>query len=222
MEKFRVILDLYQLGCITLFGYMAYLMCRQYIGNQDSSQVSYKKFESGDQGDGNAYPTFSICTPHSDGAVFYPLVDTELYAELYHHPTCTNTSEKPHHWCEIGLYQNMLLGNQEITHTASSQNFDAITNSLLPHMERWLFMENNGGWYAYDKKSMYLSHQDSYRICFSKEMDPGKGRNHTYDLYAIKSFEMNFDFPLEIYVHQAGRLIEQLGKNMYCKLRGLK
>ena len=131
MERFRVILDLYQLGCLTLFGYMAYLMCRQFIGNQDSSQVSYKKFESGNQGDDNAYPMFSICTPHSDGAVFYPLVDTDLHKDLYNHPTCINTSEMPHHWCEIGLYQNMLLGNQEITPTASSQNFNAITNSLL-------------------------------------------------------------------------------------------
>ena len=74
-------------------------------------------------------------------------------------------------------------------------------------------METRGGWLPSPKKSMYLSYQDSLRICFTKETETGMGRNHSYDLYGIAADELHrFSLPLEIYIHKVGGLIEQLGK----------
>ena len=212
MEKFaNITINLYQLACFILWAYMVYLMSKQYIDNKDSSQLAYKKFESSDNGY-DTYPTFSICTLGADGSIFYPLVDTELYNELYDHPEC----QKPkttHPSCEISLYQRMLLGRQEITPNASAQNVDGITRSVLDLMKRFNFNETGGKWYLSPKKSMYVSYQDSLRKCFTKETEPGMGTNHTYDLYGIAADRLqNLKLPLEIYIHKVGGLIEQLGK----------
>ena len=104
----------------------------------------------------------------------------------------------------------MLRGEEEITPSASKQDVDSIINSLLPKIGRWQFLEDNGGWKPYNKKSMYASYQDSTRVCFTKKGEPGLGRNHTYDLFAISGEHINS--AVEIYVHKVGGLIEQLGK----------
>ena len=138
--------------------------------------------------------------------IFYPLVHTKLYQELYDHQVC----QEPHHWCEIFLYQEMLLGKQEITPNSSAQNVDEIIKSVLPLMKRWQFKETRGEWKYEPEKKMYLLYQDSLRVCFTRELEPGMGRSHTYDLYAIDASTL--DLPLEIYDHKVGGLIEQLGK----------
>ena len=202
----KIIEKFYYLVCYALWGYLVYLLTKQYIDNKDSTQLSYKKFQSSDDGY-VVYPTFSVCTPSK--AIYYPLVHTELYNELYDHPIC----QKPnvtHQWCEIGLYQKMLLGKEEITPNSSTQDVDNITKSLLPKMEKWHFMESKDGWYHEPRKRMYLSYQDALRVCYTKKIEPVTGRNHTYDLYTINAKKLNL--PLEIYAHKVGGLIEQLGK----------
>ena len=206
-----VVIALYQIACISLVVFWVYLLSKQFIDNKDSTEVTYKKFGSNVKNEVE-YPTFSICTP---GKVnFYPLVDTPLYQELYNHSACQDPShpsyDSVHHWCEIGLYQKMLRGEEEITPSASKQDVDSIINSLLPKIGRWQFLEDNGGWKPYNKKSIYASYQDSTRVCFTKKREPGLGRNHTYDLFAISGEHINS--AVEIYVHKIGGLIEQLGK----------
>ena len=198
----------YLIICIVLCVFMIYLIINQFSGNKDSSEVSYRKFKE-EQGKNIGYPVFSICTPGVNGAIFYPLVHTELYPKLYNHSECTKPGIT-HHWCEISLYQNMLLGSVEPLLEASTQDVVAITKSILDSTERFLFLDDYGGWVRYNKKSMYLSYQDSLRICFTKISERGMGRNHTYDLYGINAETLNL--PLEVYIHQVGGLIEQLGK----------
>ena len=198
----------YQICCFAICVFMIYLVVDQFSGNKDSSEVSYKKFAL--EGEEKIkYPTFSICTPGVHGAIFYPLVHTEIYDKLHEHAEC----QKPgavRHWCEIGLYQKMLLGKEEPIIEASSQDVDQITKLIIWNMERFKFLDDNGGWLPLNDKSMYLSYQDALRICFTKTPESGMGRNHTYDLYGINAENLNL--PLEVYIHQVGGLIEQLGK----------
>ena len=198
----------YQILCFAFCVFMIHLIVDQFSGNKDSSEVSYKKFRK-EEDEKIEYPTFSVCTPGVHGAIFSPLVHTQIYNKLYKHPECT----KPgiiHHWCEMGLYQKMLLGRIDPLPEVSSQDMDQITKLLLSVMERFKFLDDNGGWGHYEEKSMYLSYQDPLRVCFTKATEPGMGRNHTYDLYGINA--EHFNLPLEVYVHQVGGLIQQLGK----------
>ena len=199
----------YHIICFFFCVWLIFLIVNQFSGNKDSSEVSYKKFSSTSKDEEIEYPTFSICTPGAHGAIFYPLVHKELYNDLYKHEECTKPGVT-HHWCEIGLYQKMLLGQKDPLPKVSAQNVDEITKSILTLMERFQFLDDNGGWLPYNKKSMYLSYQDSLRICFTKMPEPGMGRNHTYDLYGVDA--ENINLPLEIYIHQVGGLMEQLGK----------
>ena len=213
-----VLITVYQLICFVVWGYMVYLMCEQYIQNKDSSEMAYKKFGLDD--DYDVYPTFSICFVGQAGATFYPLVhDKKFYNELYLHPVCAPPAKVTHHWCEIGLYQNMLLGKEDITPSASAKNVDHVTHDVLSKVERYSFMDNNREWRHNPSKSMHVSYQDSLRICITKHTEPGMGRNHTYDLFAIDpTWLASAALPTEIYVHQVGGLIQQLGKHYVVQL----
>ena len=99
--------------CIIQCGLMISVIVNQFSWNKDSSEISYKKFRK--ENEQINYPTFSICTPGVDGAIFYPLVFTDLYHVLYKYaenttPNINFCKENIHHWCEIDLYQRMLLG----------------------------------------------------------------------------------------------------------------
>ena len=204
--------------CIIQCCLMISVIINQFSWNKDSSEISYKKFRK--ENEQINYPTFSICTPGVDGSIFYPLVFTDLYHVLYKYaenntPNINFCQENIHHWCEIDLYQRMLLGIENPLPEISKQHeanytHDEITIKLLDFMERFQFLGENTQWGYYFKESMYLSYQDSLRICFTKQFEPGMGTNHTYDLYGINAEYLNL--PLEVYIHQVGGLIEQLGK----------
>ena len=187
---------------------MLYMVIIQFSGNKDSSEVSFQKFTSENEEE-DGYPTFSVCIRGVNGGNFYPLVHTDLYQELYKHPEC-NEAGMNHPWCETSLFQKMLQGKEDILPNASTQIMEPITMSVLPLMERWRLLDDNGEWEHYNNKMMYLSYQDSLRTCFTKKYEPGTGRNLTHDMYSIDADKINL--PLEIYVHQVGGLIAVMGK----------
>ena len=204
----RIIKILHQLGCLLIWAYMLYMVIIQFSGNKDSSEVSFQKFTTENE-DEDGYPTFSVCIRGVNGLIFHPLINTDLYQELYQHPEC-NKSGANHPWCETALFQKMLQGKEDILQSASTQNVDIITMSVLPLLERWRLLDDNGEWEHYDNKMMYLSYQDSFRTCYTKKYEPGTGRNLTHDMYSIEADKINL--PLEIYVHQVGGLIAVMGK----------
>ena len=89
----------------------------------------------------------------------------------------------------------MLLGKEEITPNASLKSFENATIQLLPNVTRLkLSTDSNeddneesenvvhgAEWLNQPENLMYLSYQDSLRICLSKIHDPGTGVDHTYD-----------------------------------------
>ena len=192
---------------------MIYFLINQFADNQDSSEVSYKKFiETHD--DIIKYPTVSICTPGAHGGIFRPLKNKTIYNVLYNHSNHSECTELgfQHPWCEIKLYQNMLLGKEEPISEVSEQNVEEITINILKEVKRYQFKLSTGGLMKHpsNETSMYLSYQDSLRLCITKTPEPGMGRNHTYDLYGINAKTLLL--PIEVYIHQMGGLIEQLGK----------
>ena len=199
---------LHQIGCILIWAYMLYMVIYQFSGNEDSSEVSFQKFTPENEAE-VGYPTFSVCIRGVDGGIFYPLIQTDLYQELYKHPNC-NKSGINHPWCETALFQKMLQGKEDISLNASTQNIDPITISVLPLMKRWRFSDDIGEWQHYTNKMMYLSYQDSFRTCYTKKYEPGTGRNITHDMYSIEADKIGL--AIEIYVHQVGGLIAIMGK----------
>ena len=196
---------------------MIYFLINQFSDNQDSSEVSYKKFiETHD--DIIKYPTFSICTPGAHGGIFYPLRNNSIYDVLYNHSehytdhyNQCNKSKVQHPWCEIKLYQKMLLGEEEPISEISEQNVEEITRNILEKVKRYQFkLSARQIKHQANKTAMYLSYQDSLRVCITKIPEPGMGRNHSYDLYGLNAKSLNL--PIEVYIHQIGSLIDQLGK----------
>ena len=198
-------------------------MSDQYVANKDSAEVSYKKFELHPNHD-QQYPTFSLCFLGSMGTQFFPLtLHQPLYDELYYHPSCQRPGAKNHTWCEISLYQSMMLGKEEITHHASNTSFVNVTVDALSNVTSWRLSSEGGdetkqtvngpSWLPHPKKSMHLSYQDALRTCLTKTIEPGIGINHTYDSVSIPAeFFQTTYLTLEVYVHQVGRLISQIGR----------
>ena len=57
----------FQLCCIALAIYMAVLQYNDYQSNQDSSSVTYKRFENENE---NIHLTFSVCLHGDNGEIF--------------------------------------------------------------------------------------------------------------------------------------------------------
>ena len=89
---------------------------------------------------------------------------------------------------------------------------------MLPRIERWKFIEDSYGWDLYDEKEIYTSYQDSTRLCFTKNLEPGSGRNHTYDICAMN--DEHISFTIEVYLHKPGGLIQQPGKKYVFQMTG--
>ena len=198
----------HQICCLLLWIYILYKVIMQFSENKDTSEVSFQKFTSeNDKEDG--YPTFTVCIRGVNGGTFSPLIESDLYQELNNHQTC-NKPGVDHPKCETSLFQKMLAGKEDILQSVTTKDFDELTVSALPIMERWRLLDDNGDWQHYNNKKMYLSYQDAFRTCFTKEYEPGTGRNLTHDMYSIEADQINL--PLEIYVHQVGGLIAVMGK----------
>lgn len=153
-----VLIFLYQTTCTTLVVFWVYRLTKQLTDNKDSTEMTYKKFGLNDRSDAD-YSTFSSCTPGK--VILHPLVHTPLYQELYNHTVCqdpSNPSYHPsHYWCEMGLYQKMLRGEEEITSNVIKQDFGTVIYELLPRKEPWKFLDDSYGCDHYDKKeNVYL------------------------------------------------------------------
>ena len=228
MKKVKfTLIAIYKVSCFVACGYVVYWMSDQFVQNRDAAGIRYKKFGSNeDNNTHDDYPTFSFCFLGSIGTQYFPLLRHELfYNELYHLPPCQK-SEVLHDWCEVRLYQNMLLGKERITPNASLKNFDDITIDTVSNVTRWELatededqetkqIEHNSVWLKQSKHFLFLSYQDSHRICLTKGNLPG---HHIYD-----TFSMSLDFfersylSLEVYVHQVGGLISQIGRRHVLK-----
>ena len=98
----------FQIGCFMLAGYMAYQQFQLYVSNNDTSSVSYRKFNSGPQ---DLYPTFTVCLHSYHGGIFR----TDQFLDMDEHANSI-------------VYNHVLLGkcckNQTIIAKAAALNFD--------------------------------------------------------------------------------------------------
>ena len=218
----HILIALYQFICFAAWAYLAYCMSHQYLDNSDASQVAYKKFNK-DPDSYETYPTFSICFLGLEGTNFFRvLVDSnleEVKTQLLRHPSC-NESYNPNR-CIVQLMQNILLGKEKIEPPVTYYSFNQLTDNVLRYIDRLMFEPDN---YLEidtisDDTSMHISYQDPLRTCITKKHEMKGSINVTYDLFGIDPVILvDYLFHLEVYVHQKGELIQQLGKLQALKI----
>lgn len=219
---------LYKTACFVFCIYQAFLMVGQYIENKDAAGVRYKTYQDFQSGP-EQYPTFSFCLLAPLGTHLLQIIkDREFYDELYHHPECQRPNTT-HLWCEIQLYQKMLLGMVDITHNISIKNFDSLTIDVVSNITKWklskgisensqIILESLVR-IKQPENMLYVSYQDSYRICVTRKNESKLGIDHLFDAFTIPlEFLGTPDLSLEIYVHQFGGLISQLARGHTLKI----
>ena len=221
-------IHIYKISCFAFCIYQAFLMVEQYIENKDAAAVRYKKYQQLQSGP-EQYPTFSFCILGNLGSHLFEITnDKKLYEELYHHPEC-QLPNTIHVWCEIQLYQKMLLGIVDIATNATLNNFDGQTLDVLRNITKWKLsneISENSDYISENLLKMkepdnmlYTSYQDPYRLCVTRENNSNLGINHLFDAFTIPlEFLDMHDLAFEIYVHKSGGLIGQLGRGHTLKI----
>ena len=221
-------IHLYKTACFVFCIFQAFLMVEQYIENKDAAGVRYKIYQNIQSGP-EQYPTFSFCLLGPLGTHFLEITkDSDFYDQLYYHPECQRPNTI-HVWCEIQLYQKMLLGMADITHNISVKNFDSLTVDFMSNITKWklsegIFEDSNKILESLvrtkqQENMLYISYQDSYRVCVTRKNVSKLGIDHMFDAFTIPlQFLGTPDLSLEIYVHQFGGLISQLARGHTLKI----
>ena len=221
-------IHIYKVACFVLCIYQAILMVEEYIENKDSAAVRYKTYQNIQSGP-EQYPTFSFCVLGHIGTHLFGITkDKKLYDELYNHPECQN-SNTIHVWCEIRLYQKMLLGIVDITPNITLKNYNDKTVDFLRNINKWKLstgisemsdhVSENQVKTKELKNMMYISYQDGYRVCVTRKNDSNLGIDHLMDAFTVPLEFLGIpDLAFEIYVHQVGGLIGQLGRGHSLKI----
>ena len=66
-SQHKQITILFQIGCFVIAGYMVNHQFQLYVNNEDSSSVSYRKFNAEPQ---DTYPTYTVCISSVYGDIF--------------------------------------------------------------------------------------------------------------------------------------------------------
>ena len=103
-------IKLFQLFCIGLVIYMTYEQFLQYLKNEDSSSVSFRKFNDEKR---DLYPSFSICMHSTEGAII------------------KKNSEFKEDPIESELYHKMLTGKTNLNESFHGIEFDNIAVDIL-------------------------------------------------------------------------------------------
>ena len=221
-------IHIYKVACFVFCIYQAFLMVEEYIENKDSAAVRYKTYQNIQSGP-EQYPTFSFCVLGHIGTHLIEITkDKKLYDALYNHPECQDPNTI-HVWCEIRLYQKMLLGIVDVIPNVTLESYDNKTVDFLRNINKWKLstgitemsdhISENQVRTKESEATMYISYQDGYRICVTRKNDSNLGIDHLMDAFTVPlEFLAIPDLAFEIYVHQVGGLIGQLGRGHSLKI----
>ena len=221
-------IHIYKVACFAFCVYQAFLMVEDYIENKDSAAVQYKTYQNIQSGP-EQYPTFSFCVLGHIGTHLIEITkDKKLFDALYNHPECQNSNTN-HKWCVIRMYQKMLLGIVDVTHNVTLKDYDNKTVDFLRNIDKWKLstsftemsdhISENQHMTKESKNMMYISYQDGYRICVTRKNDSNLGIDQLMDAFTVPlEFMAIPDLAFEVYVHQVGGLIGQLGRGHSLKI----
>ena len=209
-------IKLFQLFCIVLVAYLTYEQFLQYLKNEDSSSVSFRKFN---QEKRDLYPSFSICMHSKKGGILQGSskpsgLKTDLEMEMYH---------------------KMLIGKEKLDQRFEDIDFDHNAVEILDEFVEMFVSYTKQGkdlnpWHRYKKSNpetppFYKSYQDPYFRCISKPIKFTKHQILHYDYLVMNSLDFynyisnvsHFDNStnLFLYVHQTGQLVREFGKQSF-------
>ena len=210
-----VSVKLFQSMCILLVILMSYHLLLQYLKNEDSSSVSFRKF-NGDKRD--IYPSFSICMHSVKGATL------KKYPEIYG----LNGSDG------IEIYRKMLKGRQNLSMEFKTFNFENNSIDILSEFVDMFVSYSKQGqqisvWnrkqYKNTESPFYKSYQDPYFSCITKSVSFVENQILHYDylvLNAVGFLRYIRNAPrhdnttnLFFYVHHPGQLLREFGKQTF-------
>ena len=210
-----VSIKVFQLFCIMLAFYMTYEQFLLYSKNEDSSSVSYRKFN---QEEKDMYPSISVCLHSTKGAI---LMETD-------EPGDTNLNEDA---LTVDEYHKMLVGHEELRNGFNTINFDHmavdIVNQFIDVSVSYTKQGNEfNPWNRASNNStmspFYKSYHDPYFLCITKTLKFVKHQILHYDYLVLNSQKLyhyvsKFDnhTNLFLHVHHPGQLVREFGKQTF-------
>ena len=201
-------LKLFQILCIAAVLLLVFIQFQSYMENNDSSSVGYRKFNYEER---DLYPAVSICLHSSSGSIFKE--DEELFGLK---------------GTEGGkLYQNMLLGNENITEEFAEIKYDNVTKNLLESYVNVIFTMTKQGELIdiWDSSSdnqneegpFFKSYQDPLFLCVTKRIQYTKNQVLNFATLVFNASDLyNSSIgTLLVYMHHSGQLTRQFGKQIF-------
>ena len=211
-----VITKIFQLLCIVLVMYMSYEQLLEYLKNEDSSSVSYRKFN---QAEKDIYPSISICLHSTQGGIFDET--SELKQMFATEDVISSTDE----------YHKMLIGQKDLSHGFKSSDFDQMTVDIVYQFVDISVSYTKEGreinpWYSVSNTSLdfpfYESYHDPYFNCITKRVEFVRNQILHYDYLVLNARQLyeyvskfDNDTTLFLHVHHPGQLVREFGKQKF-------
>ena len=208
-------IKVFQFVCIILVVYSIYEQFIEYLKNEDSSSVSFRKFNHDLR---DLYPTYSICMHSTKGAILKPPLlgnETRLGSDSYH---------------------KMLLGNEQLHNNFNDIDFENNTVDIFheffdmfvsftkqgKEVSSWPRIKNSK---KNDTPPFYRSYHDPYFCCITKDVKFTKAQILHYDYLVLNAQKLsnymknvsNYDNQINVflYVHHPGQLVREFGKQTF-------
>ena len=197
----------FQLACIVSVLILAFTQLQVYIDNKDQSSVGYRRFNDEEQ---DIYPAMSICLHSPHGGIF------DEADEFLQVNKGLNGGQG---------YQNILLGNKNITDDIAKISFDNVTKNVFEdYVEVFFTMTKQGAVIdAWDPSMQdisthpfFKSYQDPYFTCMTKKVHYVKNQilNFAALVFKASSLAKSNIENLLVYMHHDGQLTRQFGKQI--------
>ena len=210
-----VSVKLFQSICILLVILMSYQQLLQYLRNEDSSSVSFRKFNSDKR---DVYPSFSICMHSVKGATLKKYPDIQGF-------NGSNGAE---------IYRKMLKGRHKLSMEFKTFDFENNSIDILSEFVDMFVSYSKQGkqisvWnrkqYKHTESPFYKSYQDPYFSCITKSVRFVKNQILHYDYlvlnavgflkYMKNATRHDNTTNLFFYVHHPGQLLREFGKQTF-------
>ena len=207
----RIIIRTFHLVCITTVLVLAYYQFQVYMENKDQSAVGYKKFNDEEP---DLYPAISICMHSLHGAIFNS-----------DEPSIQNVGG-------VKSYREALVGHDNITDDFKNVVYSEVTKNLFDDFVEIFFTMTKQGdvvdtWdpsmkevynsSEYIKKHPFFkSYQDPNFLCMTKRVRyvPNQILNFASLVFNATSLYNSNVENLLVYMHHAGQLTRQFGKQI--------
>ena len=213
----NIFVNLFQVACFVMAVNMTYSQIKTYQRNTDVSVVTYQSFN---QEPRDTYPTISICAL----SVKYLWLTQQMISQILTNFKVNGTN------MTADNYHNMMAGHANPTGDFHKIQFDDVKFDFMidPQVLEMFNIEltnnsyideiNNPTWQSmYSTGPMYVSYEDPYAICISKEfryMPNTTFKTVTFTLNLQPHFvDMLGTYGyLYLYLHDAGQLIRSMSK----------